>query len=249
MASSTTGGGEGSGRAAEYKQQGNELFAKGAWKEAIDKYSRAIELDPRDKVFYSNRSAAYLKLGDSKSKALKDGEKCVELDPSWPKAYSRLGAAQHALKRYDAAVNTFREGMRLDPDNSGLKEALRESLRLLKEGEDRKKLCAHVVESPEEFRDLIKSTDKVLTVADFSATWCGPCKQVSPFYDELAKKYPKVRFLKLLETNCQELMVRRSCCTQLGERVTPTTFICSLSGRGGHFCVPNLSILLEWVAS
>ncbi|CAM9418281.1 unnamed protein product [Chrysoparadoxa australica] len=59
-------------------------------------------------------------MGDAKSKALKDAEKCVKLAKDWPKAYSRLGAAQHALKRYEAAVESYREGMRLDPDNAGL---------------------------------------------------------------------------------------------------------------------------------
>lgn len=60
------------------------------------------------KVYFSNRSAAYLKLGDAKSKALKDAEKCMELAPEWPKSFSRLGAAQHALRRFDAAVQTLK---------------------------------------------------------------------------------------------------------------------------------------------
>lgn len=60
------------------------------------------------KVYYSNRSAAYLKLGDAKSKALKDAERCMELAPEWSKSFSRLGAAQHALRRYDAAVQTLK---------------------------------------------------------------------------------------------------------------------------------------------
>ena len=66
-------------------------------------------MDPDDHVFYSNRSAAYMK-ADSISKALKDAEKCVELAPQWSKGYSRLGAAQHALKRFQAAIDNFRKG-------------------------------------------------------------------------------------------------------------------------------------------
>lgn len=61
-----------------------------------------------DQVYFSNRSAAYLKLGDAKSKALKDAEKCMELAPEWSKSFSRLGAAQHALRRFDAAVQTLK---------------------------------------------------------------------------------------------------------------------------------------------
>jgi len=51
---------------------------------------------------------------DSKSKALKDAEKCVELAPTWSKGYSRLGAAQQSLKRFDAAIDTFKKGLFLE---------------------------------------------------------------------------------------------------------------------------------------
>lgn len=60
------------------------------------------------KVYFSNRSAAYLKLGDAKSKALKDAERCMELAPEWSKSFSRLGAAQHALGRFEGAVQSLK---------------------------------------------------------------------------------------------------------------------------------------------
>ena len=47
---------------------------------------------------------------DSKSKALHDAEKCVQIAPTWSKGYVRLGAAQHSLKRFDAAIETFKKG-------------------------------------------------------------------------------------------------------------------------------------------
>lgn len=74
---------------------------------------RCLQLLSNLKVYFSNRSAAYLKLGDAKSKALKDAEKCIELAPEWSKSFSRLGAAQHALGRFDAAVQTFKVRPRL----------------------------------------------------------------------------------------------------------------------------------------
>lgn len=35
-----------------------------------------------------------------------------------------------------------------------------------------------------------------LAILYFTATWCGPCRFISPFYTSLPGKYPKVAFLK-----------------------------------------------------
>jgi len=32
---------------------------------------------------------------------------------------------------------------------------------------------------------------------DFSATWCGPCKKISPHFSELSDRYTDVVFLKI----------------------------------------------------
>ena len=38
------------------------------------------------------------------------------------------------------------------------------------------------------FQDEVLHSDKPVLV-DFSATWCGPCRQLSPLIDDLAKEY------------------------------------------------------------
>ncbi|CAH0516793.1 unnamed protein product [Peronospora belbahrii] len=83
--------------------------------------------DPENAVYYSNRSAAYLAMGDARGKALKDAEQCLKLRPDWWKGYSRKGAAEYALQRFDAARRTYNEGLRLNPDNSSLLQALEEA--------------------------------------------------------------------------------------------------------------------------
>ncbi|XP_023537338.1 thioredoxin H-type-like [Cucurbita pepo subsp. pepo] len=36
-----------------------------------------------------------------------------------------------------------------------------------------------------------------LIVVDFTASWCGPCRAIAPYFSELAKNHPGVVFLKV----------------------------------------------------
>lgn len=105
------------------KNLGNEAFKAKKYQEAIGHYNEAIKLDESDPVFYSNRSAAYLKSGDP-SKALDDATTCLKLNPDFAKGYSRKAAAQHALKRYNDAIATLEEGQDKFPGNEMLASQL-----------------------------------------------------------------------------------------------------------------------------
>jgi small glutamine-rich tetratricopeptide repeat-containing protein alpha len=79
--------------AEKHKQAGNAQMSAKKYDEAIDSYTKAIELDPSSPVYYSNRAAAYSSKGDNLShlSAVVDAEKAIEVDSSFIKAYHRLG--------------------------------------------------------------------------------------------------------------------------------------------------------------
>ena len=47
-----------------------------------------------------------------------------------------------------------------------------------------------------EFENEVLNSDKKVLV-DFYATWCGPCKIISPIIEEVAKENPEVKFVKV----------------------------------------------------
>ena len=113
--------------ADELKELGNKCLSNKQYDEAIDYYTKAIALK-EDHVFYSNRSAAYLSKGDANN-ALLDGNKCIEISPSWPKGYSRKGAALHAMQQYDEALDTYNAGLQVAPEDSSLKNAVNDVMK------------------------------------------------------------------------------------------------------------------------
>lgn len=107
------------------KNQGNTALNAGNVDSAIEFYSSAIELDPSNHVLYSNRSAAYAK-AMKYADALEDAEKTIKMKSDWSKGYSRKGAALAYLRRYEAAIEAYEEGLKYDANNVQLKEGLKE---------------------------------------------------------------------------------------------------------------------------
>jgi len=88
--------------AERLKNEGNALLNTRDFEGAVAKYTQAIELDGNNHIFYSNRSAAWAKLGDF-SQALADANRCVDISPNWGKGYARLATAYDGLDYVDKA--------------------------------------------------------------------------------------------------------------------------------------------------
>lgn len=73
---------------------GNERLSNKKFQEAIASYSKAIELNATNAIYYSNRAAAYSHIGQH-HRAIEDCKQAITIDPLYVKAYSRLGYVSH----------------------------------------------------------------------------------------------------------------------------------------------------------
>nr|GMD94265.1 hsp70-Hsp90 organizing protein 3-like [Ipomoea batatas] len=110
--------------ADEEREKGNQFFKEQKYPEAVKHYSESIRRNPNDPRAYSNRAASYTKLG-ALPEGLKDAEKCIELDPTFAKGYTRKGAVQFFMKEYEKALETYQEGLKHDPQNPELLDGVK----------------------------------------------------------------------------------------------------------------------------
>ena len=111
--------------AKDWKDKGNALVKEKKYKEALDCYTKAIEIDPNDPILYSNRSAMHLNLGEY-DQSINDAEKAISLKPDYAKAYLRKGKALEGQQRLQEALDTYKLGLEKDKTNAQLLEASQE---------------------------------------------------------------------------------------------------------------------------
>ncbi|KAF3337636.1 outer envelope protein 64 [Carex littledalei] len=113
------------------KEKGNAAFKGKQWKKAINYYSDAIKLNNANATYYSNRAAAYLKLG-CYEQAETDCNQAISLDKKNVKAYMRRGTVREMLLCYKEALQDFRYALALEPQNKSARAAEKRIEMLLK---------------------------------------------------------------------------------------------------------------------
>lgn len=109
------------------KSKGDKACREKDYVSAIYWYTVAYQGDPRNAAVLSNMSLCWARLNEGR-KALSDAQACLVLRPDWPKAYYREGVAWKILKQFHKAADSFRNGLKLDPQNEELQIAFRDAV-------------------------------------------------------------------------------------------------------------------------
>ncbi|KAL1678207.1 hypothetical protein EV122DRAFT_212555 [Schizophyllum commune] len=105
-------------QAEKIKEQGNAAFKNKQYKEAIDLYSKAIELNPSEPAYLTNRAASYIALKRFRP-ALADCQAAMNIQKPPPvKTLLRLARCQAALGDSGPAMSTIRAALSEEPTNA-----------------------------------------------------------------------------------------------------------------------------------
>ena len=112
--------------AEDHKKEGNDFLAAKKYADAVTSYTKAINLNNSNAIYYANRALAHIELKQYKE-AVKDCEESIRLDAKYSKSYYRLGLAQLALNEKDA-VFSFEMALQFNSgDSSHITQKLNEA--------------------------------------------------------------------------------------------------------------------------
>ncbi|XP_042258361.1 thioredoxin b [Thunnus thynnus] len=101
------------------------------------------------------------------------------------------------------------------------------------------------VESLDDFNNILKEAGDKLVVVDFTATWCGPCKQIGPEFVKLSEK-PENKNVIFLKVDVDEAEDVSSHC---GINCMPTFHFYKNGQKVDEFSGANLQTLIAKVES
>ena len=130
------------------------FFRAKQWAEAVKEYEEAVKRAPKSAPIRNNLSAALCKIMDFNG-AKREIEKALELDPKYVKAWARKGDIESVMKEYHKALESYKKGLAIEPDNPTCKEGLRKVTQQINYGrqnmteEQKKEQAAHAMADPE----------------------------------------------------------------------------------------------------
>jgi len=126
-------------KAEDFKAEGNQLYKKRKFEEAISMYDKAIEEEPHDLTYYNNRCAVWMEQGpEHYPKVLETCQDLLnrryEINTQNPggasfekvaKVYNRMASVYEKQNEYEKAIEMYNKALTED-NNSQTRNALRE---------------------------------------------------------------------------------------------------------------------------
>lgn len=104
-------------------RQGNKHITEERHADAVEFYTRAISLDSKKTVYFSNRAVALNLIGDH-AKAEQDCKYILSKDGKNGKAFYQRAVARKGLKRWREAESDLKEVLRYQPGNDSAKKLM-----------------------------------------------------------------------------------------------------------------------------
>jgi stress-induced-phosphoprotein 1 len=141
-------------KAEEAKQLGNSHFRNKEWAEAVAAYEDAVKRAPKNAAIRNNLAAALCKIMDFNG-AKREIEVALDIDPKYVKAWAKKGDIEVLMKENHKALDSYKKGLEIEPDNAPCKEGIRKVTAMINYGqanmseEERKERAAHALADPE----------------------------------------------------------------------------------------------------
>jgi len=141
-------------KAEEAKQRGNTHFRNKEWPQAVEAYEEAVKRSPKNATIRNNLAASLCKIMDFNG-AKREIDVALELDPKYVKAWTRKGDIEVLMKENHKAMESYKNGLKFEPDNISCKEGLQKVTAMISYGnanmseEERKERAAHAMADPE----------------------------------------------------------------------------------------------------
>jgi len=118
-------------KAQEEKEAGNALFKEGNWVDAMRHYAEAIKRDPNNPetshIYYSNRGNCFIRMNEMNA-AIEDFDRCIELNPKYPKAYLNKAHIKFAQKEYQKVMPIYQAVLDMEGIDEDSKKKAQEGL-------------------------------------------------------------------------------------------------------------------------
>lgn len=102
-----------------YNNRGAAYADLGMVEDAINDFTRGVEVNDRVAELYNNRGLAYGSIAEYE-KAIKDINRAIELNPEYAAAYNNRGNIRRKLKQYDLAIKDFNQALKINPDYASI---------------------------------------------------------------------------------------------------------------------------------